>query len=80
MAHLPVKEIISLVLSLAWLTAASEIPGHAAQGLDLKPEKNVLEVAIAAYGTLYLPLLVAHEAGYFAKRGVNLNISQVSAT
>ena len=75
MAHLPVKEIISLVLSLAWLAAAGEIPGHAAQGPDLKPEKNVLEVAIAAYGSLYLPLLVAHEAGYFSKRGVNLNIS-----
>jgi len=80
MAHLSVKEIISLVLSLTWLAAAGEIPGHAAQGPDLKPEKNVLEVAIAAYGSLYLPLLVAHEAGYFSKRGVNLNISQVSAT
>ncbi len=31
MAHLPVKEIISLVLSLAWLAAAGKIPGHAAQ-------------------------------------------------
>jgi len=80
MAHLPVKEIISLVLSLAWLAAAGQIPSHAAPGPDLKPEKNVLEVAIAAYGSLYLPLLVAHEAGYFSKRGVNLNISQVSAT
>src|SRR3989304_7203598 len=58
MAHLSVKEIISLVLSLTWLAAAGEIPGHAAQGPDLKPEKNVLEVAIAAYGSLYLPLLV----------------------
>jgi ABC-type nitrate/sulfonate/bicarbonate transport system substrate-binding protein len=37
-------------------------------------------VAIAAYGPLYLPLLVAHEAGYFSKRGVNLNITQLSAT
>lgn len=80
MAHLPIKKIISLALSLAWLAVTGEIPGHAAQGLDLKPEKNVLEVAIAAYGSLYLPLLVAHEAGYFSKRGVNLNISQVSAT
>ncbi len=53
---------------------------YSAQSADLKPEKNSLEVAIAAYGPLYLPLLVAHEAGYFAKRGVNLNISQLSAT
>jgi ABC-type nitrate/sulfonate/bicarbonate transport system substrate-binding protein len=45
-----------------------------------RPEKNSLEVAIAAYGPLYLPLLVAHEAGYFSKRGVNLNITQLSAT
>jgi ABC-type nitrate/sulfonate/bicarbonate transport system substrate-binding protein len=45
-----------------------------------KPEKNSLEVAIAAYGPLYLPLLVAHEAGYFSKRGVNLNITLLSAT
>jgi len=47
---------------------------------DPKPEKGSLNVAIAAYGPLYLPLLVAHEAGYFSKRGVNLNISQLSAT
>jgi ABC-type nitrate/sulfonate/bicarbonate transport system substrate-binding protein len=80
MVHLPVKEIIALSLSLAWLAVAGVTPGHAAQGPDLKPEKNVLEVAIAAYGSLYLPLLVAHEAGYFSKRGVKLNISQVSAT
>src|SRR5574341_1270076 len=80
MAHLPFNKIVSLALSFAWLLTTSEVPGHAAQGFDLKPEKTVLEVAIAAYGSLYLPLLVAHEAGYFPKRGVKLNISQVSAT
>ena len=80
MAHLPVKAILSLLLSLAWLGAAGKILAHAAQGPDPKPEKNVLEVAIAAYGSLYLPLLVAQEAGYFSRRGVSLNISQVSAT
>jgi ABC-type nitrate/sulfonate/bicarbonate transport system substrate-binding protein len=53
---------------------------HAAQSPDLKPEKNHLEVAIAAFGPLYLPILLAQEAGYFAKRGVNVNISQLSAT
>jgi ABC-type nitrate/sulfonate/bicarbonate transport system substrate-binding protein len=53
---------------------------HGAQSSDLKPEKTQLEVAIAAYGPLYLPLLVAHEAGYFSKRGVTLNITQLSAT
>jgi ABC-type nitrate/sulfonate/bicarbonate transport system substrate-binding protein len=53
---------------------------QAAQTPGIKPEKAQLEVAIAAFGPLYLPLLVAHEAGYFSKRGINLNISQVSAT
>lgn len=54
--------------------------GRAAQSPDLKPEKNRLEVAIAAYGPLYLPILVAQEAGYFTKRGVNVSISVLSAT
>jgi ABC-type nitrate/sulfonate/bicarbonate transport system substrate-binding protein len=54
--------------------------GHNSNAADPKPEKNSLEVAIAAYGPLYLPLLVAHEAGYFSKRGVNLHITQLSAT
>jgi NitT/TauT family transport system substrate-binding protein len=58
-----------LILSVQALNAA-----------EPKPEKNHLEVAIAAYGPLYLPLLVAHDAGYFSKRGVNLNITQLSAT
>jgi ABC-type nitrate/sulfonate/bicarbonate transport system substrate-binding protein len=67
--------ILALLFALPW---AQSLPS--AQGAELKPEKNTLEVAIAAYGPLYLPLLVGHEAGYFAKRGVNLNISQLSAT
>jgi len=45
-----------------------------------KPEKNSLEVAVAAWGPLYMPLLVAHESGYFSRRGVTLNITQLSAT
>jgi len=45
-----------------------------------KPEKNRLEVAIAATGPLYLPIFMANEAGYFAKRGVTVNISTLSAT
>jgi ABC-type nitrate/sulfonate/bicarbonate transport system substrate-binding protein len=66
---------VVLLLALSWTKTL-----YSALSVDLKPEKNSLEVAIAAYGPLYLPLLVAHEAGYFAKRGVNLNISQLSAT
>src|SRR5262245_53212253 len=71
-----VRPTLSLVFLLS-LLLISEVKAGAA---DTKPERNRLEVAIAAYGPLYLPLLVAHEAGYFSKRGVNLNISLVSAT
>src|SRR6266545_3911310 len=53
---------------------------RAAQGPDLKPEKSRLEVAIAATGPLYLPIILANEAGYFSKRGVRVNISILSAT
>jgi ABC-type nitrate/sulfonate/bicarbonate transport system substrate-binding protein len=56
------------------------LAAQAAQGSEPKPEKNVLEVAIAAYGPLYLPLLVAQESGYFVRRGVTVNLTQVSAT
>lgn len=52
----------------------------AAQPTDLKPEKNKLEVAIAATGPLYLPVLLANEAGYFSKRGITVNLSTLSAT
>jgi NitT/TauT family transport system substrate-binding protein len=52
----------------------------AAQSAELKPEKNRLEVAIAATGPLYLPVLLANEAGYFGKRGLTVNISTLSAT
>ncbi len=53
---------------------------NAAESGELKPEKNRLEVAIAAYGPLYLPILLAQEAGDFSKRGVNVHISRLSAT
>jgi ABC-type nitrate/sulfonate/bicarbonate transport system substrate-binding protein len=66
--------LTTLVVSLGLL------PGLKLNAAEPKPEKNHLEVAIAAYGPLYVPLLVAHEAGFFAKRGVNLNITQLSAT
>jgi len=68
-----------LCLAIAALSLAPSST-RAAQGPDLKPEKSRLEVAIAAYGPLYLPILVAQESGYFSKRGVNVNISLLSAT
>jgi sulfonate transport system substrate-binding protein len=60
------------------LFAASR--NQAAQLQDIKPEKNRLEVAIAATGPLYLPLLLAADAGYFDKRGLRVNLTQLSAT
>jgi NitT/TauT family transport system substrate-binding protein len=76
MTQRSIRKILSaaLALSLIWLS------GPRLDAAEPKPEKNQLEVAIAAYGPLYLPLLVAHEAGYFSKRGINLNITQLSAT
>jgi len=53
---------------------------HGIYGAEPKTEKNRLEVAIAATGPLYLPLILANEAGYFAKRGVTVNLSTLSAT
>ncbi|HSK30822.1 MAG TPA: ABC transporter substrate-binding protein [Candidatus Limnocylindria bacterium] len=51
-----------------------------AQSIDIKPEKPTLEVAIAATGPLYLPVILANEAGYFAKRGLTVNLTTLSAT
>lgn len=51
-----------------------------AQSVDLKPEKPTLEVAIAATGPLYLPVILANEAGYFSKRGLTVNLTRLSAT
>jgi ABC-type nitrate/sulfonate/bicarbonate transport system substrate-binding protein len=65
-----------IAIALAGAFGCARVAGAA----DPKPERNRLEVAIAAYGPLYLPLLVAQEAGYFAKRGLTVNFSQVSAT
>ena len=39
-----------------------------------------MEIGTAGSGTTSLPLLVAHEAGYFAKRGLSVSVNQVGAT
>jgi ABC-type nitrate/sulfonate/bicarbonate transport system substrate-binding protein len=80
MNHQSIRGRIALVVGILGLFLCGAQVAHSAQGPDLKPEKNRLEVAIAATGPLYLPLILAHEAGYFVKRGVNLNLTQVSAT
>jgi ABC-type nitrate/sulfonate/bicarbonate transport system substrate-binding protein len=70
------RAISAVLFFICWTWLSGGESGAA----EPKPERNQLNVAIAAYGPLYLPLLVAHEAGYFAKRGVTLNITQLSAT
>jgi ABC-type nitrate/sulfonate/bicarbonate transport system substrate-binding protein len=46
----------------------------------VKPEKRSIEVAIAAYAHTTMPMLIAQEAGYFAKHGLSVNIVVVSAS
>ena len=70
----PQKLAAILMLTLAGLTAGNS------RAAEPKPERNRLEVAIAATGPLYLPIILANEAGYFTKRGVTVNISILSAT
>jgi len=67
--------LLALVSSILGASA-----GRAAQLQDIKPEKSRLEIAIAATGPLYLPLLLAADAGYFARRGLQVNLTQLSAT
>jgi NitT/TauT family transport system substrate-binding protein len=71
--------LMSSCFALALVLFTGRI-AQAAQGSEIKPEKNRLEVAIAATGPLYLPLLLAADAGYFAKRGLQVNLTVLSAT
>jgi ABC-type nitrate/sulfonate/bicarbonate transport system substrate-binding protein len=75
----PTKRLSAITIALLFLTCVVR-DARAAQSSDPKPEKNKLEVAIAATGPLYLPVLLANEAGYFSKRGLTVNITTLSAT
>ena len=61
-------------IALPWNSESAE------QALTPKPEKTRLEVGTAGSGTTSLPLFIALEAGYFAKRGLNVSVNQVGAT
>src|SRR5947208_7059095 len=61
-------------IALPWNSESAE------QAVAAKPEKTRLEVGTAGSGTTSLPLFVALEAGYFAKRGLNVSVNQVGAT
>ena len=65
------------------LILLADLPGisnGADQTTFAKPEKSRLEVGTAGSGTTSLPLFVALDGGYFAKRGLNVTVNQVGAT
>ena len=69
---------IVFALSLTLLSAS--LCNAAEQATFAKPEKSRLEVGTAGSGTTSLPLFVALDGGYFAKRGLNVTVNQVGAT
>ena len=71
------KRWLKLLLIFSML---SPIGSEGADQATVKPEKSRLEVGTAGSGTTTLPLLVALESGYFAKRGLNVSVNQVGAT
>jgi taurine transport system substrate-binding protein len=78
--HLP-NRWRKLFLALAFfLTASPRISQAAEQTILVNPEKTRLVVATAGSGTTSLPLLVALDAGYFAKRGLDVSVNTVGAT
>jgi ABC-type nitrate/sulfonate/bicarbonate transport system substrate-binding protein len=63
-----------------WLTAMLALLVANAGAQAVKPEKKSLEIAVAAFAHTTMPLLIAQDAGYFAKYGLSVNISAVSAS
>ena len=70
-------QLLSTVLLMVFLPFQIDA---AEQTGSPKLEKTRLEVGTAGSGTTSLPLFVALEAGYFAKRGLNVSVNQVGAT
>jgi ABC-type nitrate/sulfonate/bicarbonate transport system substrate-binding protein len=71
---------LNLFLAFILLTTALRTSQAAEQTAPVKPEKKRLVVATAGSGTTSLPLLVALDAGYFAKRGLDVSVNAVGAT
>jgi ABC-type nitrate/sulfonate/bicarbonate transport system substrate-binding protein len=69
----------SVAVSLLMI-AMSSVSAGAGQVANSNLEKDNLKIGTAGSGSTSLPLLVAQEAGYFAKRGLDVNVSQVGAT
>src|SRR4051794_18492927 len=47
---------------------------------ELPPEKDTINVAVAALGSTSLPLQVAIDSGYFRQRGITVNLSVLAAS
>ena len=73
------KKLVRLFAAFA-LVGVAQLRAMAAESLVLKTEKTRLEVGTAGSGTTSLPLFVALDGGYFAKRGLNVSVNQVGAT
>ncbi|MBM2804136.1 MAG: transporter substrate-binding protein, partial [Deltaproteobacteria bacterium] len=77
--NLPVRWT-ALIVGLIWVIALPWNSMSAEQAIAVKPEKSRLEVGTAGSGTTSLPLFVALEGGYFAKRGLSVSVNQLGAT
>jgi ABC-type nitrate/sulfonate/bicarbonate transport system substrate-binding protein len=71
---------LELFLGLILFNALPWSSEGAEQTTLVKPEKSRLEVAIAAWSSTSLPLLIAQDAGYFAKHGLDVSLTVVSAS
>ncbi|MSP41538.1 MAG: ABC transporter substrate-binding protein [Deltaproteobacteria bacterium] len=69
----------TLLRGIVWVWAMLGLLVANVNAQAVKPEKKSLEIAVAAFAHTTMPLLIAHEAGYFAKYGLSVNISAVSA-
>ncbi|HEX2226697.1 MAG TPA: ABC transporter substrate-binding protein [Candidatus Binatia bacterium] len=69
-----------LLLTFILATALPLAPQAVGQTTLVTPEKTQLVVATAGSGTTTLPLLVALDGGYFAKRGLGVSVNVVGAT
>lgn len=80
MQHYVLRIPAWLILGIALLICLFLQVQASAQQPSIQPEKSQLQVGTAGSGTTSLPLFVAFEGGYFAKRGLTVSISQVGAT
>src|SRR6476660_4050944 len=65
---------VLILIASSWISAGAEQAGFPTA------EKTRLEVGTAGSGTTSLPLFVALDGGYFAKRGLTVSVNQAGAT